>query len=82
MLLTKAVSVLVSSVSAPSVSIQAVFKIITPKKIVTHEQVPNNARVFSCCFMNEIKDLRINKVNEKSRLIVQAYTNNKKLVRT
>ena len=47
-------------------------------KAVTSKDVPSNARIFNSCFVNEIKNLGIDKAYEKSRLVVQVYNDQKK----
>ena len=55
-----------------------IFKVITPNKVVTPEEVPSNIQVFNSCFVNNIKDPCIDKADEKSRSVVHAYNDEKK----
>lgn len=42
------------------------------------KEIPSNIQVFNSCFINNIKDLCIDKFNEKSCLVVHAYNDKKK----
>lgn len=44
------------------------------------KKVPSNTKIFYFCFLDEIKYLYLDKVNEKSCLIVFTYNNEKNLV--
>ncbi len=54
------------------------FKVLTPDKVVTPEEVPSSTQAFNPCFVDYIKDPCIDKVNKKSRPIVHAYNVEKK----
>ena len=42
------------------------------------EKTSSSTQIFNSCFVDDIKDLCINKANEKSRLIMHTYNNEKK----
>lgn len=54
------------------------FKVVTSDKVVMPEEVPSNTQVFNSCFVDDIKDLCIDKADEKSCSVVYAYNDEKK----
>lgn len=81
-LLSQVFSVPTLFVLVSSIPIKVVFKIVIAKKVVTSEEVLSNTRVFNSRFVNEIKDLYINKAHRKSRLIIQGHNNNNNVALT
>lgn len=53
-----------------SIPTKAIFKIVTPEKVVTPKEVLSNTRIFNSYFVNEIKDLCIDKIYEKNQVVV------------
>lgn len=53
---------------------------VTSNKIIISEKIPSSTYVSNSCFVNEIKDPCIDKIHEKSRIVIQANNNKKNFV--
>ena len=62
-----------------SKSITPAKKTVIPDKNIISEEVLSSTQVFNSRFVNEIKNLYIEKVHEKNRQVIQAYNNNKNI---
>ena len=57
-----------------------IFKVVIPNKVITFKKILSNIKDFNSYFFNDIQNQYINKAYEKSRLIIYAYNDEKKIL--